>query len=154
MTLAVEPLNDPAAVDRIMRAASIAPKLRRDDREPGYVDHPLVSYWGAWAGGDLVGVFMAVRFTRWEVEAHVAILPQALAHGRSLARLFIDRMFDDRDVERITAYVLGTLRSAGNFCRRIGFQPEGRRRRACMIDGLPTDVLIYGMTREDWQNAP
>lgn len=146
----LETLSDPIAIDRVLRSAVIAPKLRHDGREPGYVAHPLLTYWGAYVGEELAGVFMAVRFSQWEIEAHVAILPEHLGKGRALARLFLARMFDQPQIERITGYVLGTLPSAGNFCRKVGFRHEGTRRSACRVDGVLTDVHVYGLTRGDW----
>jgi RimJ/RimL family protein N-acetyltransferase len=150
VNLAVAPLTDREAVDRILKSAPIGPKLRHDEREPGFIDHPLVTHWGAWLDGELVGVFLAVRFSRWEVEAHVGILPCALHASRELARLFLARIFEHPEIERVTAYVLGTLPSAGNFCGRLGFEYEGKRRGACRVGGTLCDVLIYGMTRQDW----
>lgn len=153
MTLGVEPLYDRAAVDSVLRSASIAPKLRHDAREPGFIDHPLVTHWGAWIGEELVGVFIAVRFSQWEVEAHIAILPSGLRSSRALARMFIAQIFGDPLIERITGYVTGTLRSAANFCRRLGFVHEGTRRSACRVNGALTDVRVYGLTRGDWLNG-
>lgn len=150
MTLHVAPITDVEAINAVLRAAPIAPKIRHDGREPGYIDHPLASYWGAYIEDDLVGVFLAVRFSQWEIEAHAALLPSALANGRKLAALFLDAMFATPNVERVTGYVMDTLPSAGNFCLKLGFEYEGRRRAACRIAGTLRDVLIYGITRQDW----
>ena len=145
--IAVEPLADREAIDRILRAPEIAPKITHDGREPGYITHPLVSYWGAWVDDELVGVFLTVRFSRWEVETHAAILRAGRHHARDLARMYLACIFDDPEIERVTAYVMATLPSAANFCRKVGFEYEGRRRNACRVDGQLTDVLIYGLVR-------
>jgi RimJ/RimL family protein N-acetyltransferase len=71
-----------------------------------------------------------------------------LPYSRDLARLYLSCIFEDDEIERVTAYVLGTLPSAANFCRRLGFEYEGARRNACRVDGVLTDVLIYGLTRQ------
>lgn len=151
MRLHVEPLDDPSAVDALLRDAWIAPKLRRDDCAAAYIDHPLLTYHGAYVDDHLVGLFMAVRFTAYETEVHVAIKREAVAHGRALSHLFLAQVFADPIVLRATAYVIGTLGSAANMVRKLGFTDEGRRRHACMVRGEPTDIIILGLTRKDWQ---
>jgi RimJ/RimL family protein N-acetyltransferase len=146
----VSPLHDREAIERILRSPGVYEKLIHDGREPGYIDHHAASYWGAWHDEALVGVFLAVRFSQWEVEAHAALEPAAIRFGRDFARLFMARMFDDPRLERITAYVMGTLPSAVNFCKKLGLKEEGRRRNACMIGGTPCDVLIYGIIRSEF----
>lgn len=150
--IAVAPLSDRIAIDRILQRESIASKIKRDGQYVGFVDHPLVSYHGAYINGALVGVFIAVRFSTWEREVHAALLPEALARSRDLARLFLDQMFADSEVLRVTGYVLATLPNAANFCRRLGFEHEGTRRSACRIGGRATDVLVMGLVREYWAN--
>lgn len=146
----VRPLADAAAIDSVLREPSIAAKLEHAGREPGYIDHPLASYWGAYVDAELAGVFLAVRFTQWEIEAHVAILREHVRHSRALAALFLSRCFEDEEVGRVTAYVMDTLPSAANFCRKLGFADEGRRHHAWRRDDEWRDVLILGLTRQDW----
>lgn len=148
--LEVRPLDDAEAINGILNHPSVASKIRHDAREPGYIDHPAVSYEGAWADERLVGVFVAVRFSPWEVEVHAAILPERVRHSRTLAMLFIERAFVDPEVLRLTAYVLGTLPSAANWCRKVGFKDEGVRRDACRVDGQATDIVVLGLTRGEW----
>ncbi|WP_380778079.1 GNAT family N-acetyltransferase [Sphingomonas sp. R86520] len=145
--LSVQPIKDSAATNAILCNPWVHAKLAQDGREPGYIDHPLVSYHGAYVDGSLVGVFIAVQFTRWEVEVHAAMLRPAIPHGRALGRLFLDTVFATPDVLRATAYVLGSLPSAANYCRRLGFVDEGVRRSACMVGGVPTDIVVLGLVR-------
>jgi hypothetical protein len=150
VALRVESLDDPGAIERILTHAAIDPKLAHDGRAPGHINHPLLAYFGGYVETDLAAVFTAIRFSRWETEVHGAVLPEAIQHGRVLGRLFLDHVFARSEVARATAYVLGTLPSASNWCRKMGFVDEGRRRSACMVDGVPTDVLVLGMLREEW----
>lgn len=151
MRLTVQPLSDAAAIDAILADSWVRGKIEQDGREPGYIDHPLVSYHGAYTDGALVGVLIAVQFTRWEVEVHAALLKPAVRHGRDLGRLFLDTVFADPVVMRATAYVLGTLPSAANYCRRLGFADEGVRRSACLVGGAPTDIIVLGLLRDDYE---
>ncbi len=145
--LSVAPIHDRAAINAVLSYPWIRAKIAQDGREPGYIDHPLVSYHGAYIDGALVGVFIAVQFTRWEVEVHAALLRPAIRHGRDLGRMFLTFVFADPEVLRATAYVLGTLPSAANYCRRLGFVDEGARRSACMVGGVPTDIVVLGLLR-------
>lgn len=142
-------LRDPEAVNSILQDTAMHAKLVHDARAPGFIEHPLVSYYGAYIDDRLVGVFTGVDFTAWELEVHVAIVPSAIRHARRLCRLYLEEMFAAPDRQRVTAYVLGTLPSAANLCRRLGFVDEGVRRKACRIDGKPVDVIVLGMTRDD-----
>lgn len=100
--------------------------------------------------GEIVGLFMRVRFTKWESEVHAAIKRPALRYARGLGELFLDRVFADPDVMRVTANVISDLRTAANYCRRLGFRDEGCRRNAVVKNGTALDCIVLGMTRIDW----
>jgi hypothetical protein len=138
----VAPLADADAIDRILTDPWIAPKLRHDAREPGFIDHPAAHYWGAWVDGELVGVFLAIRASPWEVEVHAGLLRHAVRHSRALAQAFIAEQFADPELLRLTAYVIGDLPSAANWCRRLGFVDEGARRNAVVKSGKVLDVHV------------
>jgi len=148
--LAVRPTTDASAVNAVLHHPAIASKLHTDDREPGYVEHPALTTYLATIDDAAAGVFLAIRLSRWEVEAHVAILPSYVRRARDLCRLFLKQAFAPSDVQRVTAPVLATLPSAANLCRRLGFLDEGVRRAACRINGYPVDVLQLGLTRNDF----
>lgn len=143
----VEPIDDPATIDRILTDPWIADRIRHDAREPGYIDHPALTYHGAFVGGDLVGVFIAIRHSPWEIEVHAALSREATRHGRGLGAMFLASLWSDPELQRVTAPVLSTLPSAVNYCRRLGFELEGVRRRAVQIDGKVADVIWLGLLR-------
>jgi hypothetical protein len=146
--LRVAPINDGAAIDQLLADPWVAARIRHDAREPGFIDHPALTYYGAYVDADLVGVFMAITHSPWEVEVHAALLRSATGHGRTLGQLFLDRLWRDPELMRITAPVLSTLPSAANYCRRLGFKDEGVKRRACKVDGQPADVIYLGLLRQ------
>jgi len=119
-----------------------------DDRQRGYVDHPAITYYGAYVGSDLAGVFLAKATTPEDMGVHVALRRWATPFGRTLGKLFITTIFRDVLVERLSADVLGTLPSAVNYCRRLGFVDEGVRRNACRVGGRLTDVVMLGLLRD------
>lgn len=149
----VYPTTDAALIDRILTAPEIADKVSHDGRSSGYIDHPAVTYWAAEVCGEIVGIFTAIRFSTWEREVHVGILRPGLSRARELSLLFLGHLFSDPQTMRATAYVLGTLPTAANFCRKLGFKDEGRRRDACAVAGNPCDIIILGMTRADRNQA-
>ena len=53
--------------------------------------------------------------------------------------------FDTLDCERVTAFVKKNNKRARKFDEGIGFQHEGKLRKAC-DDG---DIIIYGLLKED-----
>jgi hypothetical protein len=148
--LDVCPLTDRAAIERILADPWIRPKITRDGRDPGFIDHPLVSYFGAFVGGELIGLFIHIRFTEIETEVHVALKRKALPHCRKLAALFIDHVFADPKVTRATAHAIGSLKSAVNFGKRLGFQVEGERRDACIQNNRLLPVITLGLLRSEW----
>lgn len=68
---------------------------------------------------------------RWATKGNIAALGQWA--------------FDDLDCERVTAFVKKSNKRARKFDEGIGFQHEGKLRRAC-DDG---DVIVYGLLKED-----
>jgi len=153
MATAVRPITDRAKIDAILRDPWIAAKIAVDGQNAGYIDHPNLSYFGAYVDGDLVGVFMRVRFTATETEVHAALLKRALPHSRELGRLFIDEIFNDPRILRITAHIIGSLGSAINYCRKLGFSIEGERRSACVKNGEVLSVVTLGLLRSESRTA-
>lgn len=147
--LAIQLLTDPIAIDAILSTPIISNKLRHDDREPGYIDHPALTYHGAYVDGALSGLFMAIQHSPWEVEVHAALKPHVIRQARDLGALFVASLWRDQpDLQRITAPVLSTLPSAANYCRRLGFEDEGVRRNAVRVNGALVHVVYLGLLRQ------
>jgi hypothetical protein len=148
--LSIARLINRAAIEWVLHDPWIKPKITRDGREPGFIDHPLLSYFGAYVDGKLLGLFIHIQFTEIEVEVHVALLKEALPHSRKLAALFIDLVFADPKVERATAHAIGSLKSAVNFGKKLGFTFEGERRNACYQNNRLLPVISLGLLRNEW----
>ena len=149
MTLSVAPIADPAVINAVLQSPWIAARIRHDTREPGYIDSPNIEYHAARVDGRIAGVFMAIRHSEYELEVHAALARWAIRHGRTLGAMFLDQLWEDLDLLRITAPVLATLPSAVNWCVKLGFEREGVKRSACRIDGEPVDVVYLGMLRSE-----
>lgn len=129
------------------------PRMQRvghDHRQVGPVNHPLATYLSAWINGKFVGAFLAIRTSMVEIDLHALLLKSAVKQSRDLCRLAFDWSFGHPGMLRVTGYVIDGLDSALNYCRKVGMQYEGCRRHACTQNGVPRDVHILGITRQDW----
>lgn len=127
-------------------------KVGHDLRPSAPVRHPSVTYLSAWVDGKFAGAFMAIRFSAIELELHSYLKQSSIRWSRELGRIFLGWAFA-QPILRVTAYVIEGLESAKNYCLKLGFKEEGRRRDACLKDGQPRDVHILGMTRQDWSKV-
>jgi len=126
-------------------------KIGHDHRAAAYIDHPAVTYLSAWIGSTFAGAFMAVRFSPIEIELHALLKKRALKHSRALGLSCLEWAFS-QPIQRVTAYIIEDLESAKNYCIKLGFKAEGRRRAACIQGGIVKDVYVLGMTRLDWSS--
>jgi RimJ/RimL family protein N-acetyltransferase len=122
-----------------------------DDRPASPVSHPLASYVSAFVNNVFAGAFLIIRFSRREIEIHSLLYKWALSYSRKLGEMILDLVFSKKDVLRVTANILGNLKSARNYCLKLGFQLEGIKRSVCLIKGKPTDLYILGLLRQDWR---
>lgn len=121
-----------------------------DHRPPAPIDHPLAEYLSAWVDGEFAGAFLAIRQSTTEVDMHSLLLPVAIHASRDLGRLALDWALSQGGVLRVTAQIIDGLTEAINFCKKIGMAYEGCRRHACLKDGVPTDVHVLGITKEEF----
>ena len=125
-------------------------KIGYDDRPPGIIENPYVQYLGAYKNDTFMGAFMAIRYSLYEYELHSLLLKRALKYSRELGMEFIEWAFTDKNVMRVTAYIIEGLEKAVNYCIKLGFKKEGIRRDACRVNDKPRSVYILGLTRSDW----
>ena len=127
-------------------------RVGHDSRPCAPVRHDLVRYLSAWVDGEFSGAFMAVQFSAIEIEVHALLHRKAIKHSRDLGFAFLAWAFG-QPIQRVTAHVTQGLETARNYCLRLGFKIEGRRRDACLKNGKLVDVYLLGITRRDWQWA-
>jgi len=124
--------------------------IAADGRELRPVSHPLATYLSAWINNRFVGAFLAIRFSEHEIECHSLLLKSALKHSRQLGDAFLAWAFQ-QGVMRVTAHVYEYLKSAKNYCLKLGFKEEGFRRCAAVKDGEAVGVYMLGITRQEWR---
>ena len=126
-------------------------KIGHDHRPAAPIDHPAVIYLSAWIDSTFAGAFMAVRFSPIEIELHALLKRSTLKHSRALGMACLEWAFA-QPIQRVTAYIIEGLESAKNYCLKLGFKEEGRRRVACMQGNIAKDVYVLGLTRLDWSS--
>ena len=70
--------------------------------------------------------------------------------GRLLGEAALAYAFGQLDVNRVWAEVLPSNEASHRMHLALGFRQEGRHRQAYKIDGTYTDVVYYGLLRQDW----
>lgn len=124
--------------------------IAADGRALKPVSHPLATYLSAWIDNRFVGAFLAIRYTEHEIESHALLTKGALKQSRELGDMFLSWAFQ-QGVMRVTAHVYEYLKSAKNYCLKLGFKEEGFRRCAAVKDGKAVGVYLLGITRQEWR---
>jgi hypothetical protein len=126
-------------------------RIGHDHRELEPIDHPHVKYLSAKLDGEQVGAFMVVESGFVEIDFHAMLSKRAIKHSRAFGQLFLEWVFAQNHLNRVTAYIIDGLNSANNYCLKLGFKYEGMRRGACLKNGQLVGVHVLGMTRHDWE---
>lgn len=124
-------------------------RVGHDHRAAAPIQHPNATYLSAWVGGSFAGAFIAIKQSAVELELHALLKKSALKQSRHLGVACLAWAFA-QPILRVTAYIIEGLESAKNYCIKLGFKEEGRRRCACVQGGVVKDVYVLGMTRQDW----
>jgi hypothetical protein len=127
-------------------------KVGHDHRPAAPIQHPNVTYLSAWVNGKFSGAFMVIRQSAVELELHALLKKSALKQSRNLGMACLTWAFA-QPILRVTAYIIEGLEAAKNYCLKLGFKEEGRRRCACVQGGVVKDVYVLGMTRQDWRTT-
>jgi RimJ/RimL family protein N-acetyltransferase len=61
--------------------------------------------------------------------------------------------FGDLNLERIWLRVFASNERATRMYQKLGFQVEGRLRRAAVVGGVVEDVILMGLLREEWRGS-
>lgn len=126
-------------------------RIADDDMAFDPVFHPLAEYLSAFDGDKFLGAYLVIRFCETEYEAHTLLLASARKHCRELGGMLLSWVFSHERVLRLTGLVREDFKTAINHCRKMGFTHEGTKRDAVTVNGVPTAVEIYGITRKDWR---
>jgi hypothetical protein len=127
-------------------------RVGHDHRPAAPISHPNVTYLSAWIGNTFAGAFMVIKQSAVELELHALLKRSSIKHSRDLGVACLAWAFG-HPILRVTAYIIEGLEAAKNYCLKLGFKEEGRRRCACVQGGVVKDVYVLGMTRQDWRTT-
>lgn len=74
-------------------------------------------------------------------------------YGREAMELALRFAFDELNLHRVCLTVFSYNEAARTLYERLGFRPEGVYREHLMRDGQRHDMLLYGLLRNEWQDA-
>jgi RimJ/RimL family protein N-acetyltransferase len=66
-------------------------------------------------------------------------------------RIVLRYFFDELRYQKVTVQVYAFNEGSTKLHEQLGFQPEGRLRRMVYTDGQYHDVLVFGMTAEEFR---
>jgi RimJ/RimL family protein N-acetyltransferase len=96
-----------------------------------------------------VTVFSA--YTGTNIDMHIAARPKSRWSSRGFFNASFEFPFMVLEVPRVTGLIRAENLDAQRFVSRLGFQHEGRMRKA-FADG--TDLVLYGLLREEYLKHP
>lgn len=122
-----------------------------DFRSAEPIDHPLVNYYSVFQAKTFLGAFICVQFSRVEVELHSLLLHCSVKFSRKAMKLMLNTIFSDVSVSRVTGWIRSDYKTIINHGLKLGFVVEGVKRCGAVKDGKNMDVVLMGMTRDDWE---
>ncbi|KPK71022.1 hypothetical protein AMJ87_07880 [candidate division WOR_3 bacterium SM23_60] len=72
-------------------------------------------------------------------------------YAREALVLFMDWLFYEQNMRRVTLETYATNKRAITFFQRIGFKQEGVLRQAVYIDGAYEDIIAFGLLRKEFK---
>jgi len=83
------------------------------------------------------------------------ILNDAQARGKGrmteAVKLFVDYVFRSENIFRVQLQIETANVASRRVAEKAGFKHEGSLRHALIVRGRPTDIEMYGLTRDDWE---
>jgi RimJ/RimL family protein N-acetyltransferase len=110
--------------------------------------------WAVCVEGEIGGLITFERLTPWLGTAHLVLKPDFQGRGIAVkaCRTAVAEMFAD-GVGKLAFYPLAGNLAIGSLLINIGAKREGRLAAHTLCGGKPTDVLLYGLTKGDFENA-
>lgn len=76
---------------------------------------------------------------------------QGEGYGRETGALLVDYVFRSYSRPTVKANAFDFNEASRGLLEDLGFEQEGRLRKAGFIDGAYRDKIVYGMLREEWE---
>jgi hypothetical protein len=101
--------------------------------------------------GDFLAVTVFSAYTGTNIDMHIAARPRSHWLSRSFFNASFELPFRVLEVPRVTGLIRAENLKAQRFVSRLGFQYEGRMRKAFPDGG---DLVLYGLLREEYLKHP
>ena len=101
--------------------------------------------------GDFLAVTVFSAYTGTNIDMHIAARPKSHWLSRSYFNASFEFPFRVLEVPRVTGLIRAENLDAQRFVSRLGFQYEGRMRKAFPDGG---DLVLYGLLREEYLKHP
>lgn len=100
---------------------------------------------------DFLAVTVFSAYTGTNIDMHIAARPKSQWLSRSYFNASFELPFLVLEVPRVTGLIRAENLDAQRFVSRLGFQYEGRMRKAFPDGG---DLVLYGLLREEYLKHP
>ena len=124
-----------------------------DLRDPSHMEYR----WMVMRNGQAVGTVSLSR-PSWrmgyaEIGYMLGEAFQGQGLGTASVRLFVESLFAETKLERLTATICDDNVPSWRLIERLGFLREGLLRQHYIIQGRRVDEYIYGLLRSEWPPA-
>ena len=100
---------------------------------------------------EFLAVTVFSSYTNTNIDMHIAARPRSRWLSRSYFNASFELPFLVLEVPRVTGLIRAENLNAQRFVSRLGFQYEGRMRKAFPDGG---DLVLYGLLREEYLKHP
>lgn len=115
------------------------------------IHNQLVTYYSAFYDDIFLGAFLCIKISQYDVEIHLLLNKLSAIYSRRLTKMMFDDLFEE-DILRISSkFIDGNKPTMINFAKKLGAKQEGKLRNAIKSNGIIRDIVIYGITKEDWR---
>lgn len=105
-------------------------------------------------GGDVLGVVSLNAINQAQKTADWAFYLDSQVQGKGLGSIIefwmLDYAFNDVGLEKLNCEVLELNASVIKMHQKFGFEIEGVRRKNIVKEGARINVVLLGITREEW----
>jgi len=161
-------LDTPPAVQQALRLLRNQPAVRQhmySDHEIGEAEHaawlaslrgnPRQQVFAVMVEGALGGLVSLNAIDPQHGRADWAFYIDNALQGKGLGSLIefklLDHAFGAAGLHKLNCEVLASNTAVVRMHQKFGFQLEGVRRQNIVKEGLRVDVVLLGMTRDEWQ---
>ncbi len=110
--------------------------------------------WAVYADDELGGLITFERLSPWLGPAHLVLKPDFQGKGIAVkaCRVAVGEMFE-QGIGKLAFYPLAGNVAIGSLIVNLGGRREGKLEAHTICGGKPTDIWVYGLKKEEFENA-